>query len=68
MSPTERRTKLQWLRDVLSHMESCCDAWQAADERTARCLADALQRDLEDCQRLCGSLRRSLRDTAVAAG
>jgi hypothetical protein len=55
----DRRGKLLLMRDVLEHLGACFDEWQLADSRSEPLLADSIERDLHEFQRLCLSLRPS---------
>ena len=54
----DRHHKFLWMRDILEHIESCYDEWQQTEGEGERRLAEMIQRDLEQCRRLCDSLRR----------
>ena len=51
-----RKEKLNLLRDLLEHMGTCCDAWQAADDQMETLFANSLRRDLAEFRRLCDTL------------
>jgi hypothetical protein len=50
------KEKLNLLRDLLEHMGTCCDEWQAADGQMETLFASSLRRDLAEFRRLCDSL------------
>ncbi len=50
------KEKLNLLRDLLDHMGTCCDAWQAADDHLETVFASSLRRDLAEFRRLCDTL------------
>jgi hypothetical protein len=50
------KEKLNLLRDLLDHMGTCCDAWQAADDHMETVFASSLRRDLAEFRRLCDTL------------
>ena len=71
-----RKEKLNLLRDLLEHMGTCCDAWQAADDQAETLFANSLRRDLAALARRaaggtgCGSTVRAawtLRNSRSAA-
>ncbi|MBX3414944.1 MAG: hypothetical protein KF708_19825 [Pirellulales bacterium] len=53
----DRHHKFLWMRDILEHIESCYDEWRHTEGEGERRLADMIQRDLDQCRRLCESLR-----------
>ena len=57
MPAMDRQTKFLWMKDLLEHLSSCQEQWQAADDATEWFLADAMRRDLDEMRRLCESLR-----------
>jgi len=48
--------KLSLMRDLLEHMGTCCEAWQAAGDQKEALFASYLRRDLTEFRRLCESL------------
>lgn len=61
----DRRTKLQWMKDILDRLDWCHEQWETGDPRTETFLVDTIERDLNEFRRLCHSLRR---DEMMAAG
>jgi hypothetical protein len=53
----DRRSKLLFMKDILDHMQTCFDEWQAADGSASSFLADSIDRDLNEFRRMCHSLR-----------
>lgn len=53
----DRHRKFLWMRDIIEHIESCYDEWRQTEGDGERRLADMIQRDLDQCRRLCESLR-----------
>ena len=51
------RNQTLLMKDILEHVQECFDQWQQADARTSRFLVEAIDRDLHEFRRLCGSLR-----------
>lgn len=54
----DRQSKLLWMKDLLAHLAETHEQWEFADERVGKYLADSMARDLDECRRLCESLRR----------
>ncbi|MBX7166028.1 MAG: hypothetical protein K1X74_06735 [Pirellulales bacterium] len=52
----ERRAKFLWMKDVLDHLTRSFQAWELADGRDERLLADTVRRDLDEIRRICESL------------
>jgi hypothetical protein len=50
------KEKLNLLRDLLEHMGTCCEAWQAADGQMETVFANSLRRDVAEVRRLCDTL------------
>lgn len=53
----ERRAKFLWMQDVLDHLTRSFQAWEIADDRDERILAETVRRDLDEIRRICESLR-----------
>jgi hypothetical protein len=61
------KEKLHLLRDLLEHMGSCCEAWQAADAQMETVFANSLRRDMAEFRRLCDTLLMGQQPAARAA-
>ena len=48
--------RLGLMRDLLEHMDDCCEDWQSADERFQSIFANAIRRDLTEFLRICDVL------------
>jgi hypothetical protein len=54
----DRRETALCLREVLDHLNRCCDQWHAADSRTEQWALQSIERDLAELQRVCRMARR----------
>ena len=48
--------RLGLMRDLLEHMDDCCQDWQSSDERFQSIFANAIRRDLTEFRRICNVL------------
>lgn len=53
----DRQSKFLWMKDILEHLGQCYEQWQGAEGRVERYLAESMLRDLDECRRLCETLR-----------
>lgn len=54
----DRRTTALCMREVLEHLNRCCEQWQAADGRNERFVEQSVERDLAELQRIWRAARR----------
>jgi hypothetical protein len=59
--PMDRRTRFLWMKELVEHLGRCSEQWQHAEASAAGFLADAVERDLAEFQRICRSLRTDAR-------
>jgi hypothetical protein len=60
----DRKTQFLWMKDVLEHLGDSFEEWRRSDSHDERYLAEAVQRDLEEFQRLCKSMKQANRSSA----
>lgn len=53
----DRHAKFLWMKDILEHLGQCYEQWQSAEGHVEHYLAESMKRDLDQCRRLCESLR-----------
>ena len=64
----ERRQTLLWMKDLIEHMNRCHEQLQwAAGGPSETYLAESMLVDLNQCQRLCESLRARPYDGGMLA-
>ena len=63
----DRHDKFLRLKEVLERLDSCHDAWGAAEGPSARYLEGALRRNLGEFRRLCESMRAESLHPRMAA-
>lgn len=54
----ERRETALWMREVLDHLNRCCDQWQSADRVSEQFAIQSIERDVAELQRVCRMARR----------
>ncbi|GIW82181.1 MAG: hypothetical protein KatS3mg105_3988 [Gemmatales bacterium] len=56
---SQREATLLWLKDTLEHMTDCQKQLEwAQDAESVNLLTESIIRDLENCRRLCESMRQ----------
>ncbi len=56
---TSREANVLWLRDIIEHLSASQQRLEwTEDPETTRVVIEAMQRDLERCQRLCEAIRQ----------
>lgn len=54
----DRRDTALRMREVLEHLNRCCEQWQLADCASDQLAIQAIERDLAELQRVCRIARR----------
>lgn len=62
----DRRAQLLRMKDILEHLGDCYEQWHSVEPGSQMLLADMMKRDLDQCRRLCESLRRESQSMALA--
>lgn len=59
----ERRETVLWMREVLEHLNRCCDQWEVSGSRAEQMAIQSMERDLAELQRICRTARQVERDS-----
>ncbi len=61
----DRRESVLWMREVLDHLNRCCDQWQSTERGSEQLAIQAIERDVAELQRVCRIARRQGQESST---